>query len=80
MNFLSSAKEKSIRIGNELTLFNLALIDLKESEAYKPTCFGNYWHEWQNNGHIVNGKISCLCKYDCGSSWQYWPQFAGYFK
>ncbi|MEN9670658.1 MAG: hypothetical protein RL018_935 [Pseudomonadota bacterium] len=33
---LECAKTKSIRIGNELTLFNLALLDLKESEAYKP--------------------------------------------
>ena len=33
---LECAEAKSIRIGNELTLFNLALIDLKESEAYKP--------------------------------------------
>jgi UDP-N-acetylmuramoylalanine--D-glutamate ligase len=31
-----SAKEKSIVIGNELTLFNLALIELRESEAYEP--------------------------------------------
>jgi UDP-N-acetylmuramoylalanine--D-glutamate ligase len=33
---LSGAKEKAIRIGNELTLFNMALIDLRESKAYKP--------------------------------------------
>lgn len=33
---LLSAKEKSIRIGNELTLFNLALIDLRESDTYEP--------------------------------------------
>jgi UDP-N-acetylmuramoylalanine--D-glutamate ligase len=33
---LECAEAKSIRIGNELTLFNVALIDLKESEAYKP--------------------------------------------
>ena len=30
------AKDKAIRIGNELTLFNMALIDLRESVAYKP--------------------------------------------
>ena len=30
------AKDKSIRTGNELTLFILALHDLKELEAYKP--------------------------------------------
>jgi UDP-N-acetylmuramoylalanine--D-glutamate ligase len=34
--FLEKAKAKAIRIGNELTLFNMALIDLDESEAYKP--------------------------------------------
>lgn len=33
---LSIAKDKSIRTGNELTLFILALHDLKELEAYKP--------------------------------------------
>jgi UDP-N-acetylmuramoylalanine--D-glutamate ligase len=33
---LEKAKEKAIRIGNELTLFNMALIDLEESDAYKP--------------------------------------------
>jgi UDP-N-acetylmuramoylalanine--D-glutamate ligase len=33
---LVKAKDKSIRIGNELTLFNLALTDLKELDAYKP--------------------------------------------
>ena len=33
---LSSAKEKTIRIGNELTLFSMALTDLKESDLYKP--------------------------------------------
>lgn len=33
---LEVAKVKSIRIGNELTLFNMALINLKESEAYEP--------------------------------------------
>ena len=33
---LSTAKEKSTHIGNELTLFTLALHDLKESKAYKP--------------------------------------------
>jgi UDP-N-acetylmuramoylalanine--D-glutamate ligase len=33
---LLSAKEKSIRIGNELTLFNLALIDLRKSDTYEP--------------------------------------------
>lgn len=32
----STAKEKSIHTGNELTLFTLALHDLKASEAYKP--------------------------------------------
>ena len=31
-----SAKEQAIHIGNELTLFNMALADLKESENYKP--------------------------------------------
>lgn len=33
---LLNAKNKAIRIGNELTLFNMALIDLRESVAYKP--------------------------------------------
>ena len=33
---LSSAKEKTIRIGNELTLFRMAMIDLIESNFYKP--------------------------------------------
>lgn len=33
---LLNAKDKAIRIGNELTLFNMALIDLRESVAYKP--------------------------------------------
>jgi UDP-N-acetylmuramoylalanine--D-glutamate ligase len=33
---LECAKTKSIRIGNELTLFNMALLNLKESEAYMP--------------------------------------------
>jgi UDP-N-acetylmuramoylalanine--D-glutamate ligase len=31
-----SAKNRAIYIGNELTLFNMALADLKESENYKP--------------------------------------------
>ena len=30
------AKEKNIRIGNELTLFNFALAELNESQQYKP--------------------------------------------
>jgi UDP-N-acetylmuramoylalanine--D-glutamate ligase len=30
------AKELGLHIGNELTLFNMALVDLKESEGYKP--------------------------------------------
>jgi UDP-N-acetylmuramoylalanine--D-glutamate ligase len=34
-DLISSAKVKAIRIGNELTLFCMALIDLKESEFYK---------------------------------------------
>lgn len=33
---LLKAKEKNIRTGNELTLFNMALVDLGDSEAYKP--------------------------------------------
>jgi UDP-N-acetylmuramoylalanine--D-glutamate ligase len=33
---LVSAKEKNVRIGNELTLFNLALTELNESQQYKP--------------------------------------------
>jgi UDP-N-acetylmuramoylalanine--D-glutamate ligase len=33
---LSSAKQKTIRIGNELTLFRMAMIDLIESNFYKP--------------------------------------------
>jgi UDP-N-acetylmuramoylalanine--D-glutamate ligase len=33
---LSNAKEKTIRIGNELTLFRMALIDLTEPNFYKP--------------------------------------------
>ncbi len=33
---LLNAKNKAIRIGNELTLFNMALIDLRGSDAYKP--------------------------------------------
>jgi UDP-N-acetylmuramoylalanine--D-glutamate ligase len=33
---VSVAKDKAIRIGNELSLFNMALLDLKDSEAYKP--------------------------------------------
>ncbi len=36
VELLSRAKEKFVRTGNELTLFTLALHDLKESEAYKP--------------------------------------------
>jgi UDP-N-acetylmuramoylalanine--D-glutamate ligase len=33
---LLNAKNKAIRIGNELTLFIMALIDLRQSDAYKP--------------------------------------------
>jgi UDP-N-acetylmuramoylalanine--D-glutamate ligase len=33
---VSQAKQRSVPIGNELTLFNLALVDLKESAGYKP--------------------------------------------
>jgi UDP-N-acetylmuramoylalanine--D-glutamate ligase len=33
---VATAKEKAICIGNELTLFNLGLIDLRASQAYKP--------------------------------------------
>jgi UDP-N-acetylmuramoylalanine--D-glutamate ligase len=33
---VSHAKEQAVHIGNELTLFNLALLDLKESFEYKP--------------------------------------------
>ena len=33
---LASTKEKNIRIGNELTLFNVALAELNESQQYKP--------------------------------------------
>jgi UDP-N-acetylmuramoylalanine--D-glutamate ligase len=33
---ISGAKEKTIRVGNELTLFNMALVELQESNAYKP--------------------------------------------
>lgn len=33
---VSQAKQRAIHIGNELTLFNLALVDLKESTGYKP--------------------------------------------
>ncbi len=33
---LASAKARNIRIGNELTLFNLALTDLNESQQYVP--------------------------------------------
>lgn len=33
---VSQVKQRSVPIGNELTLFNLALVDLKESAGYKP--------------------------------------------
>ena len=33
---VSQAKQRAVHIGNELTLFNLALVDLKESTDYKP--------------------------------------------
>ena len=33
---LAKAKEKNIRVGNELTLFNFALAELNESQQYKP--------------------------------------------
>jgi UDP-N-acetylmuramoylalanine--D-glutamate ligase len=33
---VSYAKQKAVHIGNELTLFNMALVDLKESVNYKP--------------------------------------------
>jgi UDP-N-acetylmuramoylalanine--D-glutamate ligase len=33
---LLNAKNKAIRIGNELTLFIMAVIDLRQSDAYKP--------------------------------------------
>ena len=33
---VSHAKEQAVHIGNELTLFNMALVDLKESIDYKP--------------------------------------------
>jgi UDP-N-acetylmuramoylalanine--D-glutamate ligase len=33
---LTSAKEKNVFVGNELTLFNMALSELKESQQYQP--------------------------------------------
>jgi UDP-N-acetylmuramoylalanine--D-glutamate ligase len=33
---VSHAKEQAVHVGNELTLFNMALLDLKESLEYKP--------------------------------------------
>lgn len=35
-DLLLTAKEQNIQIGNELTLFNMALVDLREAQAYKP--------------------------------------------